>query len=270
LPFFAAAVLAAPSVFAQGLHPDCPADPGNEEQTKAAAGVWFAKGEELIKQQLYLDGVGAFLCAYALAPHPAPIFNAAQAAASAGDKEQALKLLRQYLMMAPSSPLADVARQQAADLEAQGIGEPPPAMVPPPPDPAQQPIVEAEPTAEEEKPWDEPAPVPEDSGGIGPLGTTGWVFFGVGAATVVTGAVLQGLAGKAVKDGEATDDYGVFAEQKDKVDGFQKGAIVCFIAGGLLAVSGIVMVAVDGGGEEPAAEISLSPAPGGLVVGGTF
>jgi tetratricopeptide (TPR) repeat protein len=267
LPLLAAVVLAGSGAYAQALHPDCPDDPGDEEQTKAVAGEWFAKGEALVKQAQYDQALGAFMCAYALVPHPAPVFNAAQAARSGGDHETALKLLRQYLMIAPVGPLSDLARQQIAEYDAKGLGGAPP---PPPPVAPGTPV--ELPPEEEEKPWDQPEPEPtEEEGGVGTVGTVGWVFFGVGLATAAAGGVLQGLAGKAVSDGEATDDYAFFADQKDKVDAFQKGAIACFIAGGALLTTGIVMVVVDkGGGEEPAAEISLAPTPGGLVLQGAF
>jgi hypothetical protein len=266
----AAIVLAAPMAFAQEIHPDCPEDPGDEEQAQAAAGEWFAKGEKLVKKQKYNKALGAFMCAYALAPHPAPIFNAGQAAASAGDDQTALKMLRQYLQIAPDGPQAGLARQQVAELEAKlGVAPlpPPPAAgsaQPQPPPPQEQP--------EQELPWEQPEPEPEEPAdeGAGPLTITGAVLVGVGAAGAAVGGVLQGLAGKAVKDGEATDDYGFFTEQEDKVDGYQKGALVCFIAGGALIATGIVLIVADSKDEEPATEVSLAPAPGGVLVQGTF
>lgn len=267
----AAILLAAPLAFAQGVHPDCPQDPGDEQAAQNEASNWFQRGELLVKQQKFQEGMGAFLCAYALAPHPAPIFNAGQAAASGGDDENAVKLLRQYVMIAPDGPMAPIAREQLAELEAKGAGAPPPPVVP-----VEQPVEQPPPPAEEEPaeeaPWDEPEPQPEpaaDTGG-GAMKTAGVVLVVVGAGGVVAGAVLQGLAGKAVKDGEAADDYDVFKDQKDMVDGYQKGALVGFIVGGALAVTGVILLAVDSGGEEPSAEISLAPAPGGLVLRGTF
>lgn len=268
IPLMAALMLAAPMAFAQEIHPDCPEDPGDEEQTQAAAGEWFAKGEKLVKKGKYDKAMGAFMCAYALAPHPAPIFNAGQAAASGGDDQTALKMLRQYLQIAPDGPMAGLARQQVAELEEKlGVAPAPP----PPVAAAEQPPLPQEPAAQE-VPWDEPEPEPEEpvDEGAGPLTITGGVLLGVGAAGAVVGGVLQGLAGKAVKDGEATDDYGYFTEQEDKVDSYQKGAMVCFIAGGVLMVTGVVLIAVDSGGEQPAAEVSLAPAPGGVLVQGTF
>ena len=266
----AAIVLAAPMAFAQEIHPDCPEDPGDEEQVQEAAGEWFAKGEKLVKKKKYNKAIGAFMCAYALAPHPAPIFNAGQAAASAGDDQTALKMLRQYLQIAPDGPMAGLARQQVAELEAKlGVAPPPPppaveAQQQPPPPPSEPPA--------QELPWEQPEPEPEEpvDEGPGALMVTGGVMVGVGAAGAIVGAVLQGLAGKEVKDGEATDSYDYFAEQEDKVDGYQKGAMVCFIAGGALLVTGVVLMVADGGGEEPAAEVSLAPAPGGVLVRGTF
>lgn len=261
-------MLAAPLASAQEIDPDCPEDPGDEAQAQAAAGQWFAKGEKLAKKGKHERALGAFLCAYALAPHPAPIFNAGQAAAAAGDDETALKMLRQYLQIAPAGPMAGLAREQVADLEAKlGVAPEPPAAVeeqssqPPPPEPVEQ-----------ELPWEQPAPEPEEpvDEGLGAVTITGAVLTAVGAAGVVAGTVLQLMAGKAVEDGQATEYYAEFEDQKRKVDAFQKGALAGFIAGGALLVTGVILIAVDGGGEAPAAEVSLAPSPGGVLVTGTF
>jgi hypothetical protein len=266
---FVAVALATGSAAAQEIHPDCQEDVESDEMAQAEAGKWFAKGEELVTKNKPDKAIGAFLCAYALAPHPAPVFNAAQAALSGGKTKIAITYFKQYLSMAPTGPLAEQARKELEKLEGPAAE---PAQEAPPPIVA----VDTGPPApvhdDYETPWEVPEPeVEAEDEGTGPVAITGWVFVGVGAAGLVTGAVLQGLAGKAVTDGEAMNEYLVFKDQQDKVDGLQKGALIGFIAGGALVAAGIVMIAVgDDDEESPAAEISLSPTPGGLSIGGTF
>jgi tetratricopeptide (TPR) repeat protein len=266
---FTGIALAAGSVSAQEIHPDCP-DVETDEEAQDQAGKWFGKGEKLVNKGKYDKALGAFLCAYALAPHPAPVFNAAQAARSGGKNEVALTYFRQYLSMAPDGPLAEQARKEVAELEEVLGGQP---VEPMPAAPVSTAPVEPTPavTSDTELPWEVPEPeVVEEDEGPNPLAVTGWVFFSVGLAGVAAGGVLQGLAGKAETDGEATSDYAYFEEQVDKVDGFQKGALAGFIAGGALIATGLVLVVASGKGDEEEATVSVSPAPGGLSMGGTF
>lgn len=264
-----AMLLVTGSARAQEIHPDCPEDVETDEQAQELAGEWFAKGEKLAKKKKFDKSLGAFLCAFALAPHPAPVFNAAQAALSGGKTDVAITYFKQYLSMAPTGQYADQARKGLAELEGT------PAESEPTPAPPVAIVGEGPPLpteADDETPWEEPEPeVADEDEGPSALAITGWVLVGVGGAGLVTGAVLQGLAGKAVSDGEVMNEYVVFKDQQDKVDRLQKGALVGFIAGGALTVVGIVMVVVSSGDdEEPDAEITLAPAPGGLSIGGTF
>jgi hypothetical protein len=254
---------------AQEIHPDCPEDFETEAQAQAAAGEWFTKGERLIEREDYDQSLASFLCAFALAPHPAPVFNAAQAALLGGKDSTAVLYFKQYLGMAPAGPMAEEARKQLAELEGPAPEPTPPpvtenaAAEPPPPAPAE---------ADFDAPWEVPEEeTPEEEPGPPGVVVAGWVFVGLGAAGVVTGAVLQGLAGKALEDGEAMNRYEGFEDQQAKVDKLQTGALVGFIAGGVLVGGGIAMIAIGGGGDdEGAVEVTVSPAPGGLSVGGTF
>jgi hypothetical protein len=251
------ALLVATAVGAQDrIAADCPERPATEGKARQLAGRWFSRGQAAVEEANWEGALGAFLCSYRLVSHPAGLFNAAQAARSMKDDATARDLLERYLALAPDADLAPRAREQLA-----GLG----------PAPEPEPEPDAEPTPEPE-PEPEPEPIPEQTGEPGPnLAVPGYVVLAVGGAGLVAGAVLQGLAGVAQGKGEETDDYGTFSDEKSRLEGLQTGAIVSFVAGGVLVGTGIALILVDRSrrGDEPVS-VSLRPLPGGMALGGTF
>ena len=93
---WAAAVVAAPaSAEAKGdaAEPD--------SGTKAKAATKFKEGERAFKRHEYATAAAAFEEAYAIAPHPAALFNAATAHQKAGKLTRAANLCARYLRDAP-------------------------------------------------------------------------------------------------------------------------------------------------------------------------
>jgi len=84
--------------------------------TKAKAGRKFRAGEKAFKRHEYVAAAEAFEEAYAIAPHPAALFNAATAYQKAGQLTRAANLCARYLRDAPAS---DARREKANAL----IGE---------------------------------------------------------------------------------------------------------------------------------------------------
>jgi len=106
-------------------------------------------------------------------------------------------------------------------------------------------------------------PVGAPDTGTGALGIAGWVAIGVGGAGLVLGAVTGGLA--IGKHGELSDNCpnGICAtSQQDTLDSYQTlGTIstVGFIAGGVLAATGVVLVLVAPSGGEHAGDSAMGP-----------
>jgi len=263
-------VLLAPlATAAQALPADCPAKPPSEDDARALAGNWFVKAEGLYKKERYEDALGAFLCSLNMAEHPNTYFNAAQTAVTTGEKALALDLARKCLKLKPAEPLATKARELVEQLENELPTDSPPVVAETEPEPEEEPIEGPEEPDVAPEPEPEPEPEPTDGEGAN-LAVPGYVLLGVGAAGLVVGAVLQGLTGKAQTESEETDDYQVFKDKKDSGEAMQKAAIACFVVGGVVAATGLVLVIADGGGEEQSTEVALVPGPGGLMIEGSF
>jgi hypothetical protein len=205
-----------------------------------------------------------------MAEHPNTYFNAAQTAVTTGNKRLALDLARKCLELNPAEPLAAKARELVDQLEKEVPDLPPqPAVVEE--DPGEEdPLKEMleEPVEEPEPQVEQPREEADEEGAN--LAVPGYVLLGLGGATLVVGAVLQGLTGKAQTESEETDDYEVFKDKKDSGEKMQKGAIACFVAGGVVAATGLILVIADGVDEEVGAEVALVPGIGGFAIEGSF
>ena len=85
--------------------------------TRARAAKKFRAGEAAFKKHKYKKAAKAFEEAYEIAPHPAPLFNAARAYEKAGDLVTAANLCAIYLRDAPSDDKRQSkARALLADL----------------------------------------------------------------------------------------------------------------------------------------------------------
>lgn len=93
-----------------------PASARAQGDGKAQAAARFKDGEKAFKRHDYATAAKAFEEAYAIAPHPAALFNAATAHQKAGDLVRAANLCARYLRDAPED---DSRREKANAL----IGE---------------------------------------------------------------------------------------------------------------------------------------------------
>lgn len=154
------------------------------------------------------------------------------------------------------------------------------AELPPAPTKTPTPVLAPGPT-----PTPTPTPTPEPGGeeaGGSVLGPVGWTLVGLGGAGLIAGAVTGGLA----LDRNSTLEAGCTNMQcppdlHDDVDSFnllRTMSTATFIAGGVLAATGLTLVIVDAttGGEEtaetppPSAQLKLRAGPTGVTLLGTF
>ena len=237
----------------------CPERPPDEDDQKALAGVWFKKGEKLVDEEKYDDAVEAFECSISMVEHPSTIYNAAQAARLGKQHQAALDLLQRWLKLSPYDDMTDQVLAQIAELEEllekDGPEEPPPHEDPEPGTGGE--YVE-DPDGRDDAPSDGSA-----------LAVAGWTVFGVGAAAAIAGGVFQGLAAKSEADAESTGDLDEFEDLQLKTDIFQKTAIAAFVVGGVALGAGVTMI-VLGSGDDDGAEVAIVPAPGGLLLQGSF
>lgn len=261
----AAVLLLSTAAASQQVPKGCPERPEDEESALALASTWFKKAEKAYGEKQFSAAVSSFRCSLSMVEHPATYYNAAQAALLAEDKASALEFFRRNLELAPDGKSAAEVELEIARLEKELGEEQKPA---PQPEPAAEPgpIPAPEP---EQPPEPEPKPMPED----GPNGAkiAGIVLVGIGAAGLVTGAVFQGLAGKAQTESEEAKWLVDFRDAEDRMNTFQKGAYVGFIAGGALLATGVIIFAVSGDDEDQGgADVALVPAPSGLMLSGRF
>ncbi|MCU0662958.1 MAG: hypothetical protein MUC50_11610 [Myxococcota bacterium] len=243
------------------LPPDCPVGSVEGASARRAAGKWFAQGELLVSEEKFVEAVAAFMCSFKLVQHPNTLFNTAQAAMLLGDTPLALSMLRRYIREAPNGPMASDVQQRIADLEkrVQTSQEPPPPVeepepeVTPPPTPPPPPV--APPLLPPAKrTWQRPL-------GIAAIGLAG--------AGAVTGVLLHALAGVAQREGKDTSDFQVFEEQKDKMNGLQTGAFVCYGVAAAATVAGVILLIRDDT-EKPDRTITVTPSANGVALSWEF
>jgi tetratricopeptide (TPR) repeat protein len=101
---------------------------------------------------------------------------------------------------------------------------------------------------------------PVASGRSNTMAILGWTSAGLGVAALATGGVLSGLSMGAADDFNAYDKRGGGASRaerqalKDDANGYYDGALACYIAGGLLAATGVALLVYDGMQDEAAPE----------------
>ena len=255
-------MLSAAQVRAYEVSPTCPDVPLEEEAAREMAGEWFSKAEVLVEEELYSEAVGAFACSLKMIEHPATYLNAAMAAEKSGDKEAAIHFYTRAVELDPQGKRSVEARARVAALEIELEPEPEPELEP---EPEPEPQIEEEDSADEVEA--QPQPEPE---GPSTMAIAGYSLAGVGAAGLIVGAVLQGMAGAAQGDGESTSSYDTFKSKKDKMESLQTGAAISFVVGGAAAAAGVVLIVLDMKKDGEEAPVSVAGYPGRVVVKGSF
>jgi hypothetical protein len=264
----------------------CPKRPPAEKRAQRWAGRWFAKGEAAAKDAKFPEALDAFLCSLHLYPHQNTVFNVAQLTNLVEDKAATTATLKSFRAENPDDEFDGELADLIVSLEkAQGIEPAPePAAAPsePEPEPEPPPIVapnEPEPAAEAVEPEEPPSPAAKDPQADGTpkgraLRVSGFVAIGTAGATLVTAIVLQAMAGAAKGDAEDATTYAAFRAREDDMKGRQTGATVMFVATGVLAGVGALMLGLgrskkeDAGGAD--VEVTAAIGPAGFAVEGRF
>lgn len=223
------------------------------------------KGREAFKASQFQASIDLLKEAYALEPAPVLLYNLAKAYEGLGDIEHAAETYEKYL----ADEKEEIPDRAAIEAKLKNF---------------KSAIAEKERLAKERdearaalekkerdaKDAEKGAPPPTEAGKR-PPSPVPWVFVGVGAAGLVAGGVLGGLA--VGKD----DDAKSAPSQKDAVDlhesakGLALGSTVGFIAGGALTggglLWGIIDIATRGSSKPP---VKVDVGAGSLRVRGTF
>jgi hypothetical protein len=125
---------------------------------------------------------------------------------------------------------------------------------------------------EAREPVDEPQP-PAEGDGVPPTKIAGYVLLGTAGATLITAIGIQGATGAAKNDALDAQNYEQFTSREDKMHSLQTGATVFWIATGVLAGTGVVLLLLDreeSDGGSGGVDVEVGAAPGGVVLQGRF
>ena len=249
-----AASLVASSVAAAPIGDAAPAADPAAADPEALSDAAVAR----FKAKDYAGAVELFQQAHALDPKPNYLFNIGRVYEEAGQLREAVDYYQRFV---GESGVDLESRKLANDRlrilrEILATSEPAPAPAAKEPDP---------PPAAEPAPDDAGTPVPRARR----VRIAGYALLGLGGAALAVGGGLGGLALKQSRDLAVTDGYS--ARQELLKAGQTNAAIAdgLFIAGGVLALSGLVMVlsTVKPRGRVDAAARGLSPALGPGLAG---
>ncbi|MCP4680367.1 MAG: tetratricopeptide repeat protein [Deltaproteobacteria bacterium] len=106
------------------------------------------------------------------------------------------------------------------------------------------------------------------------LKTVGWVSVGLGGALLIGGGVTGGLALK--KNGELEDKcepdvcYSDSYSLMEDRDGLATTSTILFVAGGVVAATGVVLLLVSHKKEGATLDVVMAPGPGSVMLTGRF
>ena len=252
----AASLPSAPGMLLLAPAAGAAAAPAAETETFESL-VGLATGK--FKEKDYAGAVALFERAYAVQPEPAILFNIGRIYEEAQNAEAAIGYYEKFIAdenVEPKDQEKAVQRLQVLRTIVE-IREKEKARTQPKP-------VEPKPVVEPD-PITRPQPPVQQPGGDQKPAKPGRLLRPIGATLVGTGAAL--LIGGAIAGGLARSQYSVFADAKNLDDreaagargrSFARTADGLFIAGGVVAVIGVVMLAVPAARKSRAVQ-ALSP-----------
>jgi tetratricopeptide (TPR) repeat protein len=196
------------------------------------------------REKDYAGAVALFERAYALQPDPAILFNIGRIHEQANNVDAAIVYYQKFIAdESVDIGLRDTALQRLETLEKiVEIREKEEARQRPKPEP--EPTTQPEPQPVGPEPGPQP---PTDKGPQNPakvLRPIGYTMFGVGAALLLGGGIAGGVAKGQEKKFEAADSLDARREAGQKGRSLAAAADGLFIAGGVLAVVGMVLLLV--------------------------
>jgi tetratricopeptide (TPR) repeat protein len=244
---------AAPAAQAQRRRAaDPPADDA-AARVHARAIALFEQSVEAYRAGRFADAATMLREAYGLEPAPVLLYNLARALDADGQLVEARDAYARYLAAEPNADQSATCARRIEVLDAQiaaAARAAQPAVVATP-----EPVVVPEPIV-----------TPEDRGADA---TPAWVVLGVGAAGVVAGAVLVGVA-VSRHDAAVNEPVSSTAAQIDAEAYLLRDVgIATLVVGGVAAAVGVTW-GIVASGSSGGAEASVSIGPGGVSARGTF
>jgi tetratricopeptide (TPR) repeat protein len=237
-----------------------------DEPRLEEARAQYRNGVQAFQRNRFGEATVAFERSFRARPHPATLYNAAEARMRAGDTEGALEQLRELLAMTSPAPDADLAARARALAAQMGSRDLQPAA----------PRVESTPcptcpTCRTEAPTCPPPPPPEVV--TTRIGGGAWAL---GGAALVFSAVGAGFLGVAIDNAATYTDAGASVDLqtrlRDQGETYRTVGIVGLALGVGAAVGAVWMFThpQERRVAAPVARLDFGLSPGGLSVAGTF
>jgi tetratricopeptide (TPR) repeat protein len=221
----------------------------------------YEKATRAYDVQKYGEAVDEYQKAYEIGGDPAMLYNVAQSYRLADQLPDALRFYRRYLQRSPNARNREDVERKITELERtvedrrRAAAQAAPVVVAAPAVPVSQTPV---------------PPLVRDEGGGGAR-VAGIVLASVGAAALITAGITGKLASdKADKITQGSKTMATFDPNLEKNGKtLNTVTIASAIAGGALAVTGVVLIVMSGGGgpEQSATHAFVSPLFGGGVTG---
>ena len=224
-----------------------------QAKDKAEALALFEQGRAAYRDGQFAESVKLFTKAYALQPEPVLLYNLARSQEGLGDYPAAVDAYERYLAQAKDVKDRGSIEQRVATLRKS--------------------IAEKERLGRErdeaERAKEQAKPRPAGEGGEPTAQTASpspwpWALVGVGAAGVVVGGILGGVALSKNSSADGAPSQLEASDGRSSAEGLALGSTIAFIAGGAIAgvglIWGIADVATSSGEPEPApaATVGLS------------
>ncbi len=228
-------------------------------EDRKAAITLFGQSREAYQAGRFKQAAELLKRAYGLDPAPTLLYNLARALESDGDLDGALDAYRRYLRADPQAKDRAAIEQRINNLDAQ-IKER--AALEQKLQLQQAQAAKAKERAALAK-VQRPAPEPESSSPVP------WIIAGTGAAGLVAGGVLGGLAQSKYSSAEQASSQSEAATLDADARNMARGANIAFIAGGTLAATGLVwgLIQALSGDDEAQDAVGLSPVLGPRHIG---
>ncbi len=244
---------------------DCPARPQKQPEIEALASEWFSTATDFVNQGNFASGSEAFQCSFQILPHPYSLFNAALAAQKADMPQKACALFADYIQLTPNDEKrADVQKEMhSLNCGQYGISA---SIDPSPSVPSHDKSAVLQPQPHNHLPRNSPSP-PESkspqpdhrqsapfqsepmplaaSPDVPPLAPyPGKIAIGLlftGGAGILTGAIFQIMAADAHSDLKTIHYKPEFDHREDEMQLYQRSALIGFIGGSVLALTGLTI-----------------------------
>lgn len=215
----------------------------------------FHAGDVAFREGRYENALDYLQRAYALSHRPALLYNIGTTLDRLRRDDEALAAFEQYLREVPETDNRLEVESRIAVLRA-GVE-------------ARREEQASE--GETERQTTTVGPSSQSAAGSEDVG--GWVLVGVGAAAIVAGAVLLGLAAAdvaAVENPAPGTYWSAVDDAYARSEGESIAGAVLLGVGGAAAIAGLVWALVPNEASEGTARLELVPAPGGVLARGAF